>query len=222
MKTKKDIFAFWFYILIAALVVANSVWMMAGIEGPLGSRGARALRYFTVDSNILMGVAAVIAAVLRAGKKSPLWMTALLLVSAASVMLTFLVVALFLSPLVPTGYFSLFRRYNFCLHFLIPVLGALAFIFFEDARRLRFRANILSLIPVGLYAIYYIVPIMLTAAPDGTVDRSRDWYYFFALGTKMLVPVVLIIGGLAFGISVALRALGKARAKASERRAARE
>ena len=55
MKTKKDVFAFWSYILIAALVVANTVWMMAGISGPLASRGAAALKYFTVLSNILMG-----------------------------------------------------------------------------------------------------------------------------------------------------------------------
>lgn len=222
MKTKKEIFAFWFYILIAVLVAANTVWMMAGIEGPLAARGAAALKYFTVLSNILMGVSSVIAAVCLAKGKSPLWLTALLLASATSVMVTFLVVALFLSPLVPTGYFSLFLRYNFFFHFFIPVMGAFAFVFFEDGRRLRFRANLLSIVPVALYAVYYIVPIMLTAAPDGTVDRSRDWYYFFVYGTKSLVPVVLIIGSLAFGISVALRALGKARAKASERRAARE
>lgn len=221
MKSKRDAVSFWVYILIAVLVVANTIWMMAGIEGPLGSRGAAALKYFTVDSNILMAVAGVIAAVCRAKGRTPKWVTVLMLASATSVMVTFLVVALFLSPLVPTGYFSLFLRYNFFFHFLIPVLGALAFIFFEDGRRLRFRANLFSIVPVALYAVYYIVPIMLTAAPDGTVDRSRDWYYFFVFGTKSVVPVVLIIGSLAFGISVALRALSKARARATEKRAAK-
>ena len=221
MKTRDKI-SVCLNIVIAVLVVGYTVWMMAGIEGPLADRGAAALKFFTVDSNILMGITAVIAAVLKIKRKGelPRWALALYLVAAASVMLTFLVVALILAPFVPTGYFSLFLKYNFFFHFFVPVLGAVDFIFFEDGRRLRFRACFLALIPVVLYAIYYIVPLMVTAAPDGTVNAARDWYMFFRLGTKMLVPVVLIVGGLDFVGAVLLRLFSRLRAAATAKREA--
>ena len=208
--------------LIAVLVVGCTVWMMSGIKGPLADRGAAALKFFTVDSNILMGITAVIAAVLKIKRKGelPRWALALYLVAAASVMLTFLVVALILAPFVPTGYFSLFLKYNFFFHFFVPVLGAVDFIFFEDGRKLRFRACFLAIIAVALYGVYYIVPLMLTAAPDGTVNAARDWYMFFRLGTKMLVPVILIIAGMDFAGSVLLRLFSRLRAAATAKREA--
>ncbi len=221
MKTRDKI-SVCLNIVIAVLVVGCTVWMMAGIEGPLADRGAAALKFFTVDSNILMGITAVIVAVLKIKRKGelPRWALALYLVAAASVMLTFTVVALLLSPFVPSGYFSLFTKYNFFFHFFVPVLGAVDFIFFEDGRKLRFRACFLAIIAVALYGVYYIVPLMLTAAPDGTVNAARDWYMFFRLGTKMLVPVILIISGMDFAGSVLLRLFSRLRAAASAKREA--
>ena len=50
--------------LIVVLEIVAITWMISGVtDGALSISGLRSLRYFTVDSNILLGIFALIAAI---------------------------------------------------------------------------------------------------------------------------------------------------------------
>ena len=79
--------------------------------------GVGALKFFTVDSNILIGLSALITAIfeyknIKSQKEIPVKIYAFKLISTSSVTLTFLVTILYLAPIVETGYLSMFQNSN--------------------------------------------------------------------------------------------------------------
>ena len=173
-------------------------------------------RYFTVDSNILMGIAALVAAVderaVISGKKSEVSTGTYIfkLVGTVGVRLTMLVTVFFLaSRAIPTtGFFSLFYYSNFLFHLASPVLSIVAFVFFEKSDRILFRHTFTGIVPMLCYAVYYIYEA-LTHIQDGAVIRGYDWYGFLFTGVKSAVIVIPLLFLITYGISAGLWRLNR-------------
>lgn len=200
-KTKK---AYILNICIFALEVFAVGWMMSGLSaGVLSAPRLSTLKYFTIDSNILMGIFALIAAfdqgrVLR-GKKDEVSdeIYVLKLFGTVGVTLTMLVTIFFLGPTIGRtyGFFSLFEKSNFFLHLANPVLSIIIFLCFEKSTKIAFRHTFTGTIPMVLYAVYYVSETV-RHMENGVIAKGYDWYGFFFLGIKsafIVLPILFII-----------------------------
>ncbi len=213
MKSMK--YAFWGNVVIFLLEAFATAWIMLGFSratGLLDGPNLQALKYYTVDSNILMGLAALVAAwdagLAFRGKRKDLSSGCRLFVLAATagVTLTMLVTIFFLGPTLGRtyGFFSLFAGSNFFLHLFNPVVSILVLILFERADRVPLRLTPLCLIPTAIYTGYYVA-VTLAHMEHGVIQPGYDWYGFFAWGPNSVFFVVPIILLITWGIVLALR-----------------
>lgn len=198
--------AYYLNICIVLLEVLANLWMTSGIQifaktEVLSASKLAMLKYFTVDSNILMGVAALIYAiccrqVLSKKRDSiPLWVSSLQLLSVVSVTLTFMVTVFFLAPTAPYNWILLFADSNFLLHLLNPILAIITFVGFEKRDDLNFYHTFIGIVPMLIYAVFYIIATV-THAPGGVIEYGYDWYGFFIGGLKsgfIVVPIIIAI-----------------------------
>lgn len=197
---------------LATGVLVFGAWllMIRSAAGTLSDTGVRSLRYFTVLSNFLCAIAALIHFYFLAVRKSaPRWVLRLSYMGTAAVGVTLMVVLLFLGPLY--GYIALLKGANLWFHLLIPLLAILDHILLEPGERPSFRDTFLCLIPVALYGLGYIANLLLNGV--GEWPDTNDWYLFTLWGTPVAACIALGILLLAWGIALALRALGRARVK---------
>lgn len=214
---KKMKVAFGLNVLIFMLELFAVIWMMSGKGGGIlsGSR-LSALKYFTVDSNILLGITAIIAAIdeksVLDGKKSGVSTSTLIakLVGTVGVTLTMIVTVFYLVPITAATYgvFALFTYSNFFLHLLNPILAIITFLFFEQTDKIAFRHTFTGIVPMLIYAVYY-VSTALAHSSDGRVLKGYDWYGFFAFGTESAVIIVPIFILITYGISFLLWKLNR-------------
>lgn len=211
--------AFGFNVCIFILEVFALLWMMSGIHGGVLSASRLAmLRFFTVDSNILMGIFALIAAIVQGrvlwGKKTevPVFCYVIKLVGTVGVTLTMLVTIFFLAPTMGATYgvLSLFSYSNFFLHLLNPIVSIIAFLCFERTKKIAFGHTVTGIIPLVIYAIYYTAAA-LTHTQDGVIAAGYDWYGFFFLGVKSAFIVLPLIIAITYGLSVLLWKLNRGR-----------
>lgn len=201
--------AFVINILIVVLVTVATVWMMTS-PALLALTATRlgALKFFTVDSNILVGIAALLLAVAQyRGKVAP-WLYTFKLVATVGVAITMLVTVFYLGFVVSTGYLSMFQGSNFFFHLIIPLLSIVVFMFFEKTDCIAFKCNFFSFIPIVLYGIYYAISV-LTHMENGVVQKGYDWYQFFQIGTKSLMIVYPFFLVFAFLVSFTLWKVNK-------------
>ena len=215
--------AFYANICIFILEVFAIGWMMSGFNNGVFS-GARlsALRYFTVDSNILMGIVALVAAIQEGkvikgkreekGKREDLssGVYTLKLAGTVGVTLTMLVTAFFLAPKSATGYFSLFYYSNFFLHLVNPLLSIITFLFLEKTDKIPFKNTLTGIIPMVLYAVYYVEEAV-THSTNGIIAKGYDWYGFFYDGIRSGVVVLPLMVLITYLISLVLWKLNRYR-----------
>ena len=215
MKTIKG--AFILNVTLFVCEIFSLGWMVSGLSAGLFAAGGWGmLRYFTVDSNILMGISALVSIVedarVMGGHKDnvSLFSRVFKLAATASVTLTMLVTALFLAPsaIRTTGYFSLFYNSNLFLHLINPMLSIVVFVGFERSGRIPFRHTLMGIAPMLAYAVYYVA-VALTHTAGGYVMRGYDWYGFFALGVKSGAVVLPVMVGITYAISAALWRLNR-------------
>ena len=209
--------AFRMNVLIFILEVFAICWMFSGINsGILAASRLYALRYFTVDSNILMGIAALVMAVdehkVLKGEKREVSQSCFVfkLVGTVGVTLTMLVTVFFLTPTMGPvyGYLSLFSHSNFLLHLLNPVLSIISFVRYEKTDKIAFKHTFTGIVPMLIYAVYYMASAV-SHSENGEIAKGYDWYGFFIGGIKsavIVVPVMLIV---TFGISAVLWKLNR-------------
>ena len=162
-------------------------------------------KFFTVDSNLLMGIVCfvfVIYEILKLKKKIkviPKWLYILKHVATTSVGLTFFTTCLFLGPTIDTGFFSLYTNANLFYHFIIPVLAMLGYIFLDDYDS-NHKQCLYALIPMILYSFFY-VPNVLLHLDNGHSTIQYDFYGFFHGNPKsifvfypLMLSVVYVIG----------------------------
>jgi len=189
-----------------ALAAMYFRWDFMGKAGELEGPGKRMFRYFTIDSNILLGLCSLIMAVAEIRVLSgtsaslPAWVYGVKLMGTTAVMLTFLVTVCFLVPQFEKP-MSLFYNSNLFLHLIVPLLAAVSFVFTEPTDVLPFGAAAVGVLPTVLYGIYYVGQIF-THLADGKPDKKYDFYNF--LGGKLRRAPIAIIAVLAVSFLLSL------------------
>ena len=147
------------------------------------------VKLFTVDSNILMGIAALLFAVCSKNGNCSTKIYIFKLAATSSVALTMLVTTFYLVPI--NGFKDMFSNSNLFFHGIIPFLSIITFVFFESNDKISFKQTFLGLIPVSCYAIFYVTN-GVSHSINGYVPQRYDWYHFFFMKLKS-IPIVLTI-----------------------------
>ena len=207
MNEKLRVYNFVSNLVISALVVAAVFAMFFGSSGILQASHWSAFKYFTVDSNVLVGITSLISLfyLWKRNGKYPLWLMLFKMAATVSVGITFMTVILYLGPIY--GYPMMFENANLYMHLIIPVLALITFAVLDPKEELKFRYNFLDLIPVIIYGIFYLINV--AATNDYGNVYGNDWYAFgtFGLGIGFVCLMFIIILG--FLISLALYFLYK-------------
>ena len=132
------------------------------------------------------------------------------LAGTVGVTLTMLVTVFFLEPTMAPqfGLFALFAGSNFLLHLFNPLLAIVTFTVFEKTRKIPFRHTLTGIVPMVLYAVFYLANCMRHAV-NGMVDIAYDWYGFLAGGVKTVWIVIPVIFLFTWLISIALWRLNR-------------
>lgn len=196
------------FTVIACIIMFTGFKFMEG-EYVLESTKIGMFRFFTVDSNIFMGIVALIFAIKEIkflkGKTDEIStrIYSLKLMATVSVGLTFFTVFGYLGPIAEGGIFSLLKNSNLFLHLIIPVLSMVNFSIFEKTNKLKFKYSFLGVIPTMVYSIFYLTNV-LAHIENGKVSPIYDWYWFVQGGiwqVYIVFPFMLIF---TYIISVAL------------------
>lgn len=194
-----------FNIIIVIMTVFASIAMFCGFKFMNGndlileSNKLGMFRFFTVQSNIFMGIVSLIFAIkeykyLKDDKEISLSSYVLKMVATVSVALTFIVVFTYLGPVVKGGLVALLMNSNLFFHLFIPVFSIITFIFLENDKKINFKYTIYGIIPTFLYEIYYLTNI-LVHMENNNVSPVYDWYYFVQNGVSsalIIAPIMLI------------------------------
>ena len=192
-------------VIIFVLVCIGTILMLFGIQfmGPEDGFSATKIemfRFYTVDSNILMGIASFIFIVWESkilkGSRNEIPEKAYVfkLITTVGVSLTFLTVVLYLAPIASHGYFSMFRNSNLFFHFFVPVFSIISFCFCEKTDTIAFKHTFTGTATMVIYALFYTTNV-LVHAENGKVSPVYDWYWFVQNGIwsiLVVIPIMLI------------------------------
>ena len=216
-------------ILLAVLVFGSWFSVFFFGTGSLVRNGLGSLKYFTMLSNIFVGVIAVAWLVSTqkgagAGKSKKAGVgksdndnenasgfrasnrvERLKYIAAASVGLTCATVLFFLGPIY--GYPAMFEGFNLPLHLINPVVAILEIIFLSDVKYTR-RDNLLVIIPPFLYGLGYIANILINGI--GQWPDTNDWYFFFHWGYPVGALIYVVLLTVTWLIGLLIRKLQRA------------
>ena len=199
--------------LIATIIMFTGFQFMHG-EKVLESTKLGMFKFYTVDSNIFMGLSALIFALNEIGilkgrlKKIPESIYTIKLAGTVGVTLTFLVVFCYLGIIAEGGILSLLMNSNLFFHLIIPLLSIISFIFFEKTKEIKLRQTLLALIPTMTYMLFYIINILIHTE-NYKVSPVYDWYWFVQGGVKTAFIVAPLMLAITYIISYALFKLNK-------------
>lgn len=200
---------------ILIMVVIAMVMMLTGANGILSEGGIGFLKYFTVQSNLLMGIAALCSLpfdILLLAKKSnqhPLAIKILNFAGSIGVTLTFIVVMVWLGP--AYGYSAMFAGANMFFHLIIPIASIIRIIFLEAKyKELKIKHTFFGIIHLAIYGVFYLINI---AVNNGYGDINYDWYNFgrggLPFGLLAFTLIIVATYGICVGIYFAQRAINK-------------
>ena len=205
-------------ILIFVIVVLGTIFMYTGFQFMthttlLASSGGSAFRFYTVDSNILVGISSLVMAIYeilvisKKIDKLPKFVYLFKYIGVVGVSLTFLVTLLYLSPLLGRNFILLYLNTNLLFHFIVPILAFVSYTVYEK-NELEFKYSFIAIISMIIYAIYYTINI-LTHLDNGMVVKEYDWYGFVVGGTSSIIVVIPIIILFTYSISYVIYKLNK-------------
>ena len=174
-------------IVIFTVISVIEVFFNGG-EGNMVFTGFNGFRYFTIDSNILLGLVMLIGLKyrIRALKdpfiRFPLWLRALRLAAVVSTGLTFLTVVAFLGPLM--GYAMMYSGSNLFMHLLSPLMGYASFLLSCREPMLKPWHILTSILPTLIYGAFYC---------SFTLTGVWEDFYCFNLNGMLPLTAVIII-----------------------------
>ena len=202
------------FTIFATIVMFTGIKFMNGLEPVLESSKIEKLCFFTVDSNLLAGLASLLLAIkerkLLSGKikKIPIKYYVLKMVGTISVALTFLVVVFYLARISSGGIMSMLQNCDLFFHLVIPILCIVSFCFFEKTDKIKFRYVFFGLLPIFLYGIFYLTNVLMHIE-NGTVSKKYDFYWFVQGGLHQIYFVVPLMFAIVFIIGVILWKINK-------------
>ena len=207
-------------ILIVIFTIFATIAMFTGFKFMheynvvLQSKKLGMLRFFTVQSNILMEIIALffvgLEIKLLKGKIEEISTKAyvLKLMATTAVGLTFLVVFAYLGPITEYGIIAMIMNSNLFFHLITPLLSMICFAAFERTNKVKFKYTFWGIIPTFLYAIYYMINI-LVHMENGKVSPVYDWYWFVQNGVWTAIIVVPLMFLITYLISLILWKINK-------------
>ena len=204
---KKMIISFIINILLSIMTVNAIIMSITGFKFMYGYEpypeliGVPIFSYYTVQSNVFMGIVSFVFAnreyqILRGRKKEiPLAYYIFKMVATVAVSLTFFVVFAIFGFMSKGGHIPLLKNSYLFYHLIIPVISILNFIIFEKTNIIKFKYIFYGLLPTFLYEIYYTINILVNMK-NGTVSLRNDWYSFAQNGilrTILVAPMMLCI-----------------------------
>lgn len=155
-------------------------------------------RFFTNLSNVFAATTSLIMVVFtviqlireRKGMamEKPYWVSVVRLFAAVCMTLTFVIVAIFLSPMEVIHGKSYFRGFSgqlFHMHFLTPWLIIASFVFIDGSDKKPLFPPV-ALFPVAAYGIVYACFVLI-------VKKWPD-FYGFTFGGNLLLSILMAIG----------------------------
>ena len=202
-------------IIIVLLTIFASILMFTGIkithaaEPILETTKLGMFKFFTVDSNIFMGLTSLLF-IIKEIKSEEITKTMfrLKLMSTTAVSLTFVIVFTYLGPISKDGIISLLQNSNLFFHLVIPVLSIITLILFERTNKLKFKDTLYGIIPTIIYATFYLINIIIHIE-NGKVSPVYDWYWFVQNGLKTAIIVAPMIILISYIISLILWKLNR-------------
>lgn len=199
MKTnKKDITSLFINIVIFInTVIITTLGVIRGPgKGQVGSDfvGIKYFKPYTIDSNVLMGVASlllIVFLIIKLVKKTelPTWVNKIYYICTTTIILTFITVVLFLTPTLWIGggfksAAALYLNDMFFFHVANPILATVSF-FLMKKEKLAIKDNFLAIIPMVIYSIVYSLNV--------AVFKTWPDFYGFTFGGKIfMIPIALI------------------------------
>lgn len=191
------------------LVLGNVNIGFGPSEAPLGQRVVEFFSYFTVQSNIFVGIATGMLA-FRPDRDGALWRV-LRIGSMFGITVTLIIYHVILSPLAAfTGIASVS---NIGLHYVVPILAIVGFVLFGPHPRVTGKALLLA----GIWPLAYIVLTVVQGAITGFypypfVNVSKLGFGTVALNGLGVVALLLAVGAVYWVIDLLiarrLRAVG--------------
>ena len=203
-------------IIAIIFVIFACILMFTGIEFMptrtlLSSTNLEMFRFFTVDSNILVGIASVILVIYEIRLLNnkidsiPKAVYIFKQVATAGVTLTFLVTSLYLAP--KNGIYVLYNNANLMYHLFIPVFEIISYLCFEKYDN-KYRYALFGILPMFLYSIYYTGMIITHLDQEG-VYKTYDFYGFLQGNIDNAFIVLPLLYIVTFLISFLLILLNK-------------
>ncbi len=213
-----------FNFIIFGLMVIGSIMAFSGLRFDLTVDTPTfysVIRYFTVQSNIFMGIIALLFAIneilhIKRGIEINKTLFIFKYIATVCVAITFFTVALILAPIFyGSRYFELFYDENLFFHFVIPVLSIIAFILFENRNDITKKITFTGLMPFSIYTVFYLIAA-LTHMQDGKIMEGYDWYGFLYFGIPIFIVLSIVMVILSYLISFILYFLNKKLYKTEE------
>ncbi len=178
---------------MAVMVLYSWLSMFAGIgntEYLMASR-LNSLKFFTIDSNLLLAASALVAAFFEFFKADdiPKWVYALKLAGTVSVTVTLLTVLFFLGPVF--GFLAMIAGVSLYLHLIVPLLAIFVFCLLEGSAKLTLRHTFPATIPLLIYLVFYLGNILINGIGEG--KSTNDWYGFITFFGFSKMPILALV-----------------------------
>ena len=202
--------------LIVTFVLIGSIFMFCGITFMkdvtlLESSNISMFRFYTVDSNILIGLISFIFIIYEFKllknkiKEIPKFIYILKLIGTCTIALTFFTTLLFLAP--QYGFYAMYNNNNIFLHLLVPLLSLITYCFYEKHDN-KYIYALYGIIPMFIYSIYYMTRVLIHLNNDG-LSFKYDFYGFLNGNINNIFIVVPVIYLFTYIISILIIKLNK-------------
>ena len=201
-------------VLLSSIIMFTGIKFMAGPDIVLESTKLGMFRFFTVDSNLFMGLVALIMMIqeikLLKGtiKKIDKKYYILKLMGTTAVSLTFITVFGYLGFIAENGLISLLLNSNLFFHLIIPITCIITFIGFERCKELVMKDTLWGIVPTLIYGIYYLLNILMHME-NGMISHKYDWYWFVQGDIKAMFFVFPLMLFISYSISLFLWKVNK-------------
>ena len=198
-------------IIIVLLVIMTSIFMFTGFtfmknNTLLEASKIEMFKFYTVDSNILIGIASLLLAINEIKllnkkiKEIPIFIYILKLIATSGITLTFITTAFFLAP--QYGIYAMYNNNNLFFHLIIPILSIITYVIYEKYDN-KYKYAPLGMLPMFIYSIYYTINVILHLN-NGGLSFKYDFYGFLQGNINNIYIVIPFIYFVTYLISLLL------------------
>ena len=201
-------------VITVILVIIMIIFMLLGIHFMpkndllILSTKFENFKFYTIDSNILLCLSSLLLAIYEyklLKKKIKVISKNIYIfkmVGVSAISLTFIVTLFFLSPLY--GFYGMYNNVNLFFHFVIPIIGFISYFFYEKHDN-EYKYAYYGIIPMLLYAIFYISNILIHL--DEGISFKYDFYGFLQGNINNIyfaIPIIFVVGYLLSLLTICL------------------